>query len=92
MDIAATVMERILPKGEKYYALGTDIFGGNKAGLHSYNYLYKNAMGDFSSDSAESVDGKPLPAAAELEAEKARLDALRKITWHYVMKGEKLEN
>lgn len=92
MDIAATLMERILPKGEKYYALGTDIFGGNKAGLHSYNYLYKNAMGDFSSDSAESVDGKPLPAAAELEAEKARLDALRKITWHYVMKGEKLEN
>ena len=49
-------------------------------------------MGDFSSDSAESVDGKPLPAAAELEAEKARLDALRKITWQYVMKGEKLEH
>lgn len=87
-DIAATVMERILPKGEKYYALGTDIFGGNLSGLHSYDYLYKNAMGDLSSDKAESIDGNPLPPESEIKAAKDRMDAMRKITWHYVMKGE----
>ena len=80
-----------LPKGGKYYALGTDIFGGNLSGLHSYDYLYKNALGDLSSDKAESIDGNPLPPESEIQAAKAKMDALRKITWHYVMKGERLE-
>ena len=90
MDVAATLMERILPRGASYYALGSDIFGGNRAGLHSYNYLYKNAMGDLSSGNVETVDGSPVPPAEELEKEKARLDALRKTAWWYIMKGPEL--
>ena len=90
MDVAATLMERIMPRGASYYALGSDILGRNSAGLHSYNYLYKNAMGDLSSEKAESTDGRPVPPAAELEKEKARLDALRKIAWWYIMKGPEL--
>ena len=47
-------------------------------------------MGDLSSGNVETVDGSPVPPAEELEKEKARLDALRKTAWWYIMKGPEL--
>lgn len=91
MDIAPTLLELILPRGSVYYALGNNIFDGNKTALHSYNFLYKNAIGELSSDKTESIDGKNVPPAEEIKEAKAKLEAKCKIAWQYIVKGSDLE-
>jgi len=92
MDIAATVLELILPRGSIYYALGNDILGGNVYGLHSYRYLYKDTLGDLNSEELWPMgeDGKTV-SGAESETVKERMNAVRRVTWWLVMKGLSLE-
>lgn len=45
MDIAATVIELIAPKGFEYYSLGDNMFKGNVLGLHNSYWVKGGFMG-----------------------------------------------
>ena len=57
MDIAATLLELILPKGETYYALGHSLLNGNCCGLHAYYWLGRGVLGELSSEKHEILPG-----------------------------------
>ncbi len=67
MDIAATVMELVLPAGETYYALGRSLLKDQKLALHAYYWENAAALGELSSDQYELLpDASESPSAQQL--------------------------
>lgn len=58
MDIAATLLNLVLPKGSVYYALGKDLLTSQKIGLHAHYWMNKDVIGDLSEDAIETLPGR----------------------------------
>ncbi len=93
MDIAATVLEMVLPKGSNYYALGQNIFTPkNPVGVAAYHWITPRELGRVSEEHTELLPGETTPLTKdEREKVRARVKDLQTVTAWRVLKGIKLE-
>lgn len=62
LNIVPTVLELVLPKGTTYYALGSSVLRGEKAGLHALYSITRREITDLASGNTELLPGaSPLP-------------------------------
>lgn len=71
MDVAATVLELVLPAGTPYYALGRNVLGGQPAGVHAYYWNTAGTVTDFATGQSEALPGAAAPLSDE---QRARLE------------------
>lgn len=65
MDIPATVLELVLPKGTEYYSLGQSLLLGQNLALHAYYWENDAAIGELSSDTLELLPESSQPPSAQ---------------------------
>jgi len=88
MDVAATVLELTLPKGETYYALGKNVLKDGRAGLHAYWWMTPQVMYEDASGAVELLPGETeKPSDGQLAAVRQRVKDLRTVTAWRVLKG-----
>ncbi len=93
MDIAATVLELILPKGTPYYALGEDILSRQTLGLHTYNWINPYALGTHNIKEYELLDAHSPPLSPQQQKEmEEKLKAYRIIAAWRILKGTELKD
>ncbi len=95
MDIAATVLEMILPKGTPYYALGHNIFAPTNEiplGVAAYYWITPQEIGSVTGDT------QPLPGSTatltkeELKKVRQRVKDIQTVAAWRVLKGIELTN
>ena len=91
MDIAATVLELVLPKNTSYYALGENIFkrraGVPAFGVAAYHWITPSVIGSGNTDKTELLPGADKPDEKGLETVRQRVQDVRKVAAWRVLKG-----
>ncbi len=91
MDIAATVMELVLPAGETYYALGRNVLDGQTLALHAYYWENKDVLADLNSDQYELLPGvSSAPVAEVMQQQRQTLQDIQTVTAWRVLHGTEL--
>ena len=96
MDVAATVLELVLPKGTPYYALGENMFVPSKTytpvGVSAYAWITSSMLGRIGEDKTELLPGAvgPLPQE-ELARVLARVKDVRTIAAWRILNGVELD-
>ena len=94
MDIAATVLELILPKGASYYALGNSIFDRSVTmplGVAAYHWITPQVLGSLNSPKTEVLPGEKGLSKAEYESLRRRVQDIQKIASWRVLKGMEIQ-
>ena len=95
LDVAATVLELVLPKGSTYYAFGENIFAprfNTPIGLSAYHWITSRELGRVSEDRTELLPGETTPLTnAQREEVLAHVKDLQTITAWRVLKGPQLD-
>ncbi|MBO7238452.1 MAG: sulfatase-like hydrolase/transferase, partial [Elusimicrobiaceae bacterium] len=92
MDIMATVMELILPKGETYYGLGENVLTRQNAGLHAYHYMTPDVLGNLGDNNTELLPGDTqTPSAEQTEKLRQRLKDLQVVATWRILHGVELQ-
>ena len=92
MDVAATVLELILPKGTPYYALGKNMFtapeGKKEVGVSAYYWITPDAIGRVAQAAVEPLPGSTVRLTEEeLQDVRARVRAIQQVAAWRVLKG-----
>lgn len=94
MDIAATLLEQILPRGVTYYAFGENILnrraGALSIGVAAYYWLTPQVMGDISTKKTEALPGSKVSKETNEVAIRNHIKDLQKIAAWRVLKGTEL--
>lgn len=73
-DIAATLLELILPKGTPYYAFGKNIFGEQTLGIGAYYWMSARAIGENQPGAVELLPGaNSLPSDEKIKNIRAHI-------------------
>ena len=91
MDVAATVLETVLPKGTPYYALGRNIFAKNHpaipVGVAAYYWITPQQLGRIGNPQTEVLPGGNPLTEDELENVRQRVQDIQKVAAWRVLKG-----
>lgn len=91
MDIAATVLELVLPKGTPYYALGNNIFKRRANtpafGVAAYHWITPQVMGNTHNSQLETFPGQEVPTPEELDRVRTRVKDIQTVAAWRVLKG-----
>ena len=92
IDIPATLLNLVLPKGTDYYALGSDLLRSSKIGLHSFYWMNKDMIGSLSDDTTEILPGgkRSLSAEKRIQIRREMQDIQTVARW-YILYGIDLE-
>ncbi|MBR4591846.1 MAG: sulfatase-like hydrolase/transferase [Elusimicrobiaceae bacterium] len=95
MDIAATVLELVLPSGASYYALGKNLFAPAEnqipVGVSAYNWITPSEVGRMQENSTELLPGASAALSdTERETVLQRVKDIRTVAAWRVLKGIKL--
>ncbi len=92
MDIAATVLELVLPAGTPYYALGKSVLNQQTLGLHAYHWISKDALGTHHSKEIEYTQTAQKPLSEEKRKEiEQRLKDYQTIAIWRILNGTDLK-
>ena len=95
MDIAATVLDSILPQGTPYYALGRNILKPRKThdllGVAAYHWITPQAIGRVDNTRQEVLPGGSLPDKEKLAGIRQRSKDIQTVAAWRVLKGLSLE-
>jgi len=91
-DVAATILELILPKGTPYYAFGKNAFNTQRVGVGAYYWITSQFLGENQGTLTEKLPGVDAePPAEQLQEVRARIaDEQAVIAWR-VLHGVELE-
>ncbi len=97
MDVAATVLERVLTKNTPYYALGKDMLASSKTsvpfGLSAYYWITAREMGRVNEDKTEQLPGADKPLTPEQRADLLqRMKDIRTVAAWRILNGVKLKS
>lgn len=92
LDILPTLMELILPKGQTYYAFGKNVLSEQKAGLHAYNYITSEVVGNLADDKVElSGENSVKPSEEETKELRQQLKDLQIVATWRILHGVELK-
>lgn len=95
IDVAATTLELVLPKGTPYYALGQNIFAPQKnqvpVGISAYYWITPKEMGNVNEEKTELLPGVTTPLSEqELQAVRQHTKDVQTVTAWRILKGVEL--
>lgn len=93
MDIPATVLDLILPRGTPYYAMGDSVLNKQKLALHSYYWGNANGIGELGGTQFQFLSGKesPIPPPAEQTYIRQHLKDIQTVSAWRILNGTSLK-
>ncbi len=92
LDILPTLMELILPKGQTYYAFGKNVLSEQKAGLHAYNYITSEVVGNLADNNVELIRKNSVnPSEEETKELHQKLKDLQIVATWRILHGVELK-
>lgn len=92
VNIGATLIELIAPKGFSYYTLGESLTGESKVGFNHNVWITTNAIGEIDSNHQVAInDNDGLKLEAERDNALSTIEKMRTISWWRTMKGNEIK-
>lgn len=93
IDVAATLIELIAPRGFTYYSLGDSLTRGNSLGMNYGFWVTAGSIGRLDpEDAIETIPNGSNEAGWNIDTIHTKVDQLRSIAWWRIKHGDQITN